>query len=65
MLASEGCNAQKLFVLRKTDYWFKEMYAAQLLAFHGQTLISGYVNGCSTGWQSKDTAYLIRIDLEK
>lgn len=41
------------------------MYAAQLLAFHGQTLISGYVNGCSTEWQSKDTAYLIRIDLEK
>ncbi len=61
----EGCKNTWAVVLQRSNPFFKERYAALLSAFHGQTLVSGYVNGCSTEWQSKDLAYLIRIDLEK
>ncbi|MEN8282995.1 hypothetical protein [Acinetobacter gerneri] len=60
--ASEGCNAQKLLVLRKTHYLFKEMYAALLAAFHHKTPITGYVNGCYNTNDVTSIPVLTRLD---
>lgn len=65
VVTGERCQNTGQVVLQRSDPFYKDRYAALLSAFHGQTTISGYVNGCSTEWQSKGTAYLIRIDLEK
>lgn len=61
----EGCTNTGQVVLKRNSPFFKERYAALLSAFHGQTVITGYVNGCSEEWQSKGTPYLIRFDMLK
>lgn len=62
---SENCTTPDRLVLQRSHISFKEMYAALLSSFHSQTSVSGFVNGCSSEWQSKGMPYLIRLDLSK
>lgn len=56
----ENCGVSNAVVLRKDHYLFKEMYAALLSAFHAQTVISGWANGCF-----REYPVLTRLDLRK
>ncbi|WEI24662.1 hypothetical protein PYR74_12795 [Acinetobacter bereziniae] len=56
----EGCAVSNAVVLQKNHYMFKEMYAALLSAFHAQTVISGWANGCF-----REYPVLTRLDLRK
>lgn len=56
----EGCAVSNAVVLQKNHYMFKEMYAALLSAFHAQTMISGWANGCF-----REYPVLTRLDLRK
>lgn len=56
----EGCAVSNAVVLQKNHYMFKEMYAALLSAFHAQTVISGWANGCFIEYP-----ILTRLDLRK
>ncbi|BAP37206.1 hypothetical protein AS4_22660 [Acinetobacter guillouiae] len=59
----EGCQIANQVVLRKTHPLFKEVYAALLSAFHSQTVIQGWINGCHTIGESRPI--LTRLDLRK
>lgn len=59
----EGCQIANQVVLRKTHPLFKEVYAALLSAFHSQTVIQGWINGCHTIEESRPI--LTRLDLKK
>lgn len=56
----EGCAVSNAVVLQKNHYMFKEMYAALISAFHAQTMISGWANGCF-----REYPVLTRLDLRK
>jgi hypothetical protein len=56
----EGCTISSAVILQKDHYMFKEMYAALLSAFHAQTTISGWANGCNGSYP-----ILTRLDLRK
>ncbi len=56
----EKCGISNAVLLQKNHYMFKEMYAALLSAFHAQTMISGWANGCNGSYP-----ILTRIDLRK
>ncbi len=59
----EGCQVGSQVILRKGHPLFKEMYAALLSAFHSQTVIQGWINGCHTIGVS--IPILTRLDLKK
>ncbi|MCS4296856.1 MULTISPECIES: hypothetical protein [Acinetobacter] len=59
----EGCQITNQVVLRKTHPLFKEVYAALLSAFHSQTVIQGWINGCHTIGERRPI--LTRLDLKK
>lgn len=54
----EGCSP-KFVVLDRSHPNYQSMYSTLLSAFHAQTSIRGWVNGCSTF----GGAYLTRLDL--
>lgn len=56
----EGYTISSAVILQKDHYMFKEMYAALLSAFHAQTTISGWANGCNGSYP-----ILTRLDLRK
>ncbi|PSE43613.1 hypothetical protein C7G91_08665 [Acinetobacter nosocomialis] len=56
----ENCGISNAVILRKDHYMFKEMYAALLSAFHAQTVISGWANGCFGQYP-----VITRLDLRK
>ncbi|MBJ9901566.1 hypothetical protein [Acinetobacter bereziniae] len=56
----EGCADASAVILQKDHYLFKEMYAALLSAFHAQSTISGWANGCNGSYP-----ILTRLDLRK
>lgn len=58
---AEGCNINNQMVIEKTHPFFKEMYSALLSAFHSETKIRGWVNGCYL-W---GMPILTRLDLTK
>ena len=56
----EGCTISNAVLLQKNHYMFKEMYAALLSAFHAQTMISGWANGCNGSYP-----IFTRLDMRK
>lgn len=59
---SEGCTYNEQLSLLKTHKSFNEMYTALLSAFHANTTITGWVNGCDRIFK---TPILTRLDLVK
>lgn len=60
--SSEGCTNNTTVSLLKTHPLFNEMYSAILSAFHAETIIGGWVNGCDPVFK---TPILTRLDLIK
>jgi len=56
----ESCITNNYFVLKRGHTSFSEMYAALLSAFHGDTKLQGWVNGCH-----RNMPILTRVDLIK
>ncbi|EPG38535.1 hypothetical protein F907_01120 [Acinetobacter colistiniresistens] len=56
----EKCGISNAVVLKRDHYLFKEMYATLLSAFHAQTVISGWADGCYGQYP-----IITRLDLRK
>lgn len=57
---TEQCANNSMLALEKSRSFFKEIYAAALLAFHTNGSIEGWVHGCAF-----DAPLLTRLDLVK
>lgn len=62
IISGEGCTNNTSMTLLKTHPSFNEMYSAILSAFHSNTIIGGWVNGCDPVFK---TPILTRLDLIK
>lgn len=60
--SGEGCTNNTSMSLLKTHPSYNEMYSAILSAFHSNTIIGGWVNGCDPVFK---TPVLTRLDLIK
>ena len=56
----EACSNKSALVLQRTNQHFSEMFASLLAAYHADTKISGWVNGCD---EKHNKPILTRLDL--
>jgi len=59
---AEACEKNSYLVLYPSNPLFEPMYSALLAAFHADTYVDGWVNGCNARFKSP---ILTRLDLTK